>query len=365
MMAKKNMLVGLDIGSHSIKLVQMNDTRKGMELKNAGLIGLPPNAIVEGSIREPGIVSSSIRRLFSNLKVRQKNVAASISGYSAIIKKISVAKKDDVDLESTLYREAEQHIPFDISDVNLDFDILPPSRDYGDGEEKESIQEGSDSLHVLLVAAKKSITNAYETLLKDSGLNPGVLDVDAFALQNAFEMSLAEEDRTRGACLLVNVGAEDLGITMVDNGISLFTRDSGLGGAQITEAIMSRMKISYEEAEKIKLGGAAADAHRPGLETIFVSTVTGWIQEIKRAVDFLTGTYPGKTISKLVVSGGSCRIPGFQRYLRQETGIPVERLNPFRNLKVNEKKIDVDYLNYLAPQAAVAAGLALRTMGDK
>ncbi len=365
MAARKNVVVGLDIGSHSIKLVEIAYTRKGIELKNAGLIGLPPDAIVEGSIKNPEIISSSIKRLFTNLKIKQKNVAASISGYSVIIKKISVAKKDEMELESTIYNEAEQYIPFDINEVHLDFDILVPSNDTRVEGERGEAEEESDHLEVMLVAAKRDLVNAYKNLIKNAGLNPGVLDVDSFALQNAIEMSVTEEERDKGTCVLINVGAEELGINMVDNGIPLFTRDSGFGGGQITKAIMSTLKIPYEEAENIKLGGVVAEKQLALLEKIFVSTVSEWVQEIKRAIDFLAGTYPYKTISKLIVSGGSCRIPGFQRHLQNETGVRVEQFNPFRNLKVNEKKIDMEYLNYIAPQAAVAAGLALRSIGDK
>jgi type IV pilus assembly protein PilM len=365
MMARKNALVGLDIGSHSIKLVEVDYTRKGIALRNVGLIGLPPDAIVEGSIKELEIVTSAIRSLFSNLKVKQKNVAASISGYSVIIKKISVARRDEMDLERTIHNEAEQYIPFDINDVNLDFDILEPLTDISLAGEKGLARDESDHLDVILVAAKKDIVNDYANLLQNAGLNPVILDVDSFALQNAFEMSLAEEEGLDGTCVLINVGAEELGINVVHNGTSLFTRDSGFGGAQITEAIMSRFNVSYEEAEKMKLAGLAQEKHLTVLEKIFVSTVSDWVQEIKRAIDFVVGTYPEKTISKLVVSGGSCRIPGFQRHLQRETGLPVEPLDPFRNLKVNTKKIDMEYLNYIAPQVAVAMGLALRSIGDK
>jgi type IV pilus assembly protein PilM len=358
-------VVGLDIGSHSIKLVEIDHTKKGMILKNVGLIGLPPDAIVEGSIKEPEIVASGIKSLFANLKVKQKNVAASVSGYSVIVKKISVPKKDDMDLETTIHSEAEQYIPFDINEVNLDFDVLMPPSDKKAEIEKDEEPEEPDHLDIMLVAAKKDIVNDYVGVLQNAGLNPGVLDVDSFALQNAFEVSLAEQEESEGACALINVGAEELGINVVHNGVSLFTRDSGFGGSQITEAIMSRLEIPYEEAEKVKLGGAVAEKDLPLLEEIFVSIVSEWVQEIKRALDFVTNTYPDETISKLVLSGGSCRIPGFQHYLQLETDVPVEQLNPFRNLKVNEKTIDREYLNYLAPQAAVAVGLALRSIGDK
>jgi type IV pilus assembly protein PilM len=186
--------------------------------------------------------------------------------------------------------------------------------------------------------------------------------VDAFAIQNAFEMS-AEE--TSGCYAIVSVGAEELGINAIKNRMSIFTRDSSYGGSQITEAIMSKLDTSYEEAEKIKLGGIKMDKERGALEEIFTSSVSGWGQEIKRALDFLSTTYPDETIEKILITGGASRLPGFAKYLEMETDIQIEQLNPFANLQINEKTFDPRYLNYMAPQAGVAVGLALRSIGDK
>jgi type IV pilus assembly protein PilM len=366
--AKKNQLVGLDIGSHSIKLVEIDDSKKGMILKNFGTIGLQKDAIVEGTIKEIEIVASSIKNLFKMLNVKNKNVATSISGFSVIPKKISISKRDESELESSIQEEAEQYIPFDISDVNLDYEILTSEEEEEapeteEGEEEEGAkEEDSGLMDVMLVAAKKDIIEDYVSLIHLAGLNPAVLDVDAFALQNAFEMS-AEE--TSGCYAIVSVGAEELGINAIKNRISIFTRDSSYGGSQITEAIMSKLDTSYEEAEKIKLGGTKMDKERGALEEIFTSSVSGWVQEIKRALDFLSTTYPDETIEKILITGGASRLPGFAKYLEMETDIPIEQLNPFANLQINEKTFDPRYLNYMAPQAGVAVGLALRSIGDK
>jgi type IV pilus assembly protein PilM len=357
---KKNQLVGLDIGSHAIKIVEIEDTKKGRILKNFGIIGLPQDAIVEGAIKEMEIVSSAIKTLYKNLKIKNKNVVTSISGYSVIVKKISIQTRGEAELEASIQDEAEQYIPFDINDVNLDYEILTLP-----GEEEGSKKgEGDKSLmDVMLVAAKKDIVEDYVSLLHLTGLNPAILDVDAFALQNAFELSA---ENISGCYAIVNVGAEELGINAIKNGVSIFTRDSSYGGYQINEAIMSKFDVSYEEAEKIKLGGTKIDHQDKGaLEEIFSSVISGWVNEIKRALDFLATTYPDETIEKIVTSGGSCRFPGFQKYLELETEIPVIELNPFGNLQVNDKTFDPKYLTYMAPQAAIAVGLALRSIGDK
>jgi type IV pilus assembly protein PilM len=354
----------LDIGSHSIKLVELSYGKKGMALKNFGIIGLPKDAIVEGTIKEIEVVASVIKDLYKNLNVKNKNVATSISGFSVIVKKISISKRDESELDSSIHEEAEQYIPFDISDVNLDYEVLK-IKEGGTGEEG-AVDGGSKKaaslMDVLLVAAKKDIIEDYESLIHLAGLNPVIMDVDAFALQNAFEVSAGDMS---GCYAIINVGAEELGINAVKDGVSIFTRDSSYGGSQITEAIMSKFNVSFEEAEKIKLGGTKVDKEKGALEEIFTTTVSGWVQEIKRALDFLSTTYPDESIEKILVSGGAYRIPGFLKYLEQETSIPVEELNPFANLQINEKVFDPRYLSYIAPQAGVAVGLALRSAGDK
>jgi len=360
---KKNQLVGLDIGSHAIKLVEIEDTKKGRVLKNFGIIGLPQDAIVEGAIKEMEIVSSAIKTLYRNLKVKNKNVVTSISGYSVIVKKISIQKRGEAELDASIQDEAEQYIPFDINDVNLDYEILSAPGEEGFEKRAEGDKGDRGLMDVMLVAAKKDIVEDYVSLLHLTGLNPAILDVDAFALQNAFELSA---ESISGCYALVNVGAEELGINAIKNGVSIFTRDSSYGGYQINEAIMSKFDVSYGEAEKIKLGGTKIDHKDKGvLEEIFSSVIAGWVNEIKRALDFLSTTYPDESIEKVFISGGSCRIPGFQKYLELETEIPVVELNPFGNLQVNDKIFDPKYLTYMAPQAAIAVGLALRSIGDK
>ncbi|MBN2062956.1 MAG: type IV pilus assembly protein PilM [Deltaproteobacteria bacterium] len=357
---KKNQLIGLDIGSHSIKLVEIDNSKKGIILKNFGIIGLPKDAIVEGTIKEMEIVASALKNLCKNLNIKNKNCATSISGFSVIVKKISISKREESELESTIHEEAEQYIPFDISDVNLDYEILLPPIEKA--EEETEKKEESGMMDVMLVAAKKDIIEDYESLIHLAGLNPMVMDVDAFALQNAFELSTGE---TSGSYAIINIGAEELGINAVKDGVSIFTRDSSYGGNQITEAIMSKLNISFEEAEKIKLGGTKIEKGKAEIEEVFTTVVSGWTQEIKRALDFLSTTYPDESIEKILLSGGAYRIPGFTKYLEMETEIPVEELNPFAGLQINEKIFDPRYLSYIAPQAGVAVGLALRSVGDK
>ncbi|SPD74062.1 Type IV pilus assembly protein PilM [uncultured Desulfobacterium sp.] len=356
--SKKNQLIGLDIGSHAIKMVEIDHSKKGMALKNFGMIGLPHQVIVEGSIKDKDAVCSAIKQLVRNLKIKNTNVAASISGFSVIIKKIMMGYKEEAELEKNIQEEAEQYIPFDINEVNLDFDILPSSGKSSEGED-------ADRMEVMLVAAKKDIINEYVNVIERSGLNPGVMDVDAFALQNAFEVS-TDEDSSRACVALVNVGAEELGINAIKKGVSLFTRDSSYGGVQINEAIMSEFKVDYEQAEKIKLGSEELQKDQAkNLDDILKSVISDWVREITRALDFLSSAFPEDPVEKIILAGGSCKTPGFRKTLESETRIPVIEISPFSKFFIDEKHFDAKYLEYMAPQAAVAVGLALRGIGDK
>ncbi len=354
---KKNQLVGIDIGSHSIKVAEIDDSKRGMILKNFGMIGLPENAIVEGSIKETEVVSAALKNLLKNLRIKNKNVATSISGYSVIVKKITIPAKGEKDLEKSIQSESEQYIPFDINDVNLDFQILASEKEEAEEEEKEGLMD------VLLVAAKKDIVEEYISLLHLTELNPVVLDIDPFALQNAFEISNLEQS---GCHALVHIGAQQLTINVVKDGISMFTRDSSYGGAQITREIQRKLDIPYQEAEGLKLGARPIEmAQRSSIEEIFSSTVTRWAQEIKRALDFVTTTFTDMKVEHILLSGGSSLLPGFSKYIGMETGLKVEMLNPFANLEISDKLFDTAYLNYAAPIAAIAVGLALRSVGDR
>ena len=355
---KKNQLVGVDIGSYAIKVVEIELNKKGRFLKNFGIIGLPRHAIREGDIVEQEAVAEALKKLFKNLKIRNQNVAVALSGYPVMAKRISLPNSKREEIEATIHNQAEQYIPFDINDVNLDFDILDKEETLSEGEDENE----EKSLDVMLVAAKKDVINAYVNLLVAADLNPGVLDVDVFALQNAAELSITDE---KEGYAIVNVGAEELGINTVVNGTSLFSRDSSFGGTQITELIMSHFDVDFEMAEEIKLGAVQDRPWDQKLEAGVSGVVSDWAQEIKRALDFVDTTYSDKTIGKIFVCGGSCRIKGFQKYLEAHTGLPVVELNPFTNLIPNQDLFDEEYLNHMAPQACVAMGLALRSIDDK
>jgi len=361
---KRNQLIGLDIGSNTIKAVEIDHTGKERILKNFGIIELPPTAIVEGVIKEESVVVTAILNLLSNLKIRNKNIATSVSGYSVIVKRINVlVKQGSPDFNEKVQAAAEQYIPFNINEVDIDYDILPKELEEEDSENKSYSASSVANSNLLLVAAKKDIIEERIALLNAAGLAPMVMDVDLLALQNAFEISTDAEDR-KGLNAIVSLGAEKLEINIIQNGISLFSRDSSIGGSQLTEAIMADFGESFEEAEAIKLGEKPVE-NISKLRELFIKFVLDWVNEIKRVIDFVGNTYSDEPLKKIFLTGGSCRLPGFKDYLKRETKLLVEELDPFKGLQFKQKLFDPAYLSYMRSQAGVAVGLALRSIADK
>jgi type IV pilus assembly protein PilM len=347
---KKNRLVGLDIGSRTLKLAEIIDTKAGSTLKNFGTIDIEPGLIEEGSVRDPEAVSEYIRELFKSIKLKDKNVAISIGGYSVIVKKINVQTMTEDELHETIHFEAEQYIPFDISEVNLDFQILGES------------EHNPNQMNVLLVAAKKEMISEYINLMKMAKLHPRVIDVDAFALQNIFKLNYSPEDEN---IALIDIGASKTSLNILKDNVSEFMRDVSLGCEQINDKIASTVGCTIEETEEIKLGEESDLISAEDLKEIVVSVVTDWCIEIKRALDFFYSSYPEEQISRIVLSGGGANIKKFLELLAAETSAEVEVINPFQNCIVDSNRFDSSYLEQIAPQAAICMGLATRKIGDK
>ncbi len=340
----KKSILGLDIGSHTIKSIALNNTKSGVVLKALGISHLPPDAIVEDEIQDKEAVINAIKNLLKSQKNKIKKVCTSISGYSVIIKKINLPSTTREELSETIEVEAEQYIPFDINEVNVDFEILGQS------------ETAEDQIDVILAAAKKDVIDSYMEILSESGLIPTIVDVDVFAMQNAFTMNYPN---VQGTVALIDIGANKLNINIIRNGISLFTRDAPMGGERITEEIQERFNVDYETAESIKQGGMEAPDQEMASEIVSVA-IENWIAEIKRAFEFLEATYPEEALSEIYLSGGSCRFEGLDRYLNQETEVPVKFFNPFVNVGIDQRKFDPAYIEYIAPQVAICLGLALR-----
>jgi type IV pilus assembly protein PilM len=360
---KKFNLVGLDIGSRSIKAGEVADTKKGRSLKKFGMIDVPPGAIEEGTIKDPGAVAELIRELFKQSGIKEQNVALSIGGFSIIVKNISLQTMTEDQLQETIQYEAEQYIPFDISDVKLDFQIV--------GENENN----PDQMDVILVAAKKEMVDDYINLVQLSKLNPLILDVDAFALQNIYEISYepdivvaeeGEEEKIKEESVaLIDIGASKTSLNILKGQSSVFMRDVSLGCGQINEKIVSLADCSPEEAEYLKFSEEPEKITKNDIIEITTSVITDWSTEIRRALDFFYSTYPDEHIKSIMISGGGANVSEFKQLLAEETSTEVETINPFKNLDLESSRVDPSFLEKVAPQAAICMGLAIRRVDDK
>jgi len=346
MLFDKKTLLGLDIGSQSIKMVDLAKVRGRYELKALGLGMIPSECIVDKDIMDSETVVDTIKNLRENLKVRARGAASSISGHSVIVKKAELPIMTEAELGQTIMIEAEQYIPFDIHDVYLDSFILGESL------------ERSDMMDVLFVASKKDMVDDYASAVRNAGLKPMVIDVDVFALETMYQANYPDSPDTVVA--LVNVGSSMININILKDELSVFARDISMGGRQLTERIQREFGVSFERAENIKTGADIEGIDLERINYIFKMAAETYVQEIRRTIDFFLSTMVNETIERIYLSGGSCRVSGLVPMLEKQMEIPVEVINPFNSISWDEKVFDPEYMAYIAPQMAVAVGLALR-----
>jgi type IV pilus assembly protein PilM len=346
---KSKEIVGIDIGSSSVKLVQLEEQKGAYQLKNAGILPLPSEAIVDNSLMDTTSIVETIKSLVKSLDVKAKDAVCSISGNSVIIRKISLPAMTPEELEDQIAWEAEQYIPFDINDVNLDFEIL------------DTDLAASGKMTVLLVASKKEIINEYVAVFNEAGLKLVVVDVDSFAIQNIFEQNYAPAPDEVVA--LVNIGASIMNLNVVKGGVSLFTRDVQMGGNLYTEELQRQFALSGQDAERVKVTLDFPDKER--LKDA-ISRINETVSiEINRSLDFYNSSAEDQKISKVYLSGGCAKVALLAESVGQRLGLPVELLNPLQKITYNDKNFDPEYLQEIGPLVAVAAGLAMRRLGDK
>jgi type IV pilus assembly protein PilM len=341
---KTKQLVGLDIGSSSIKAVELKSTKAGYELVSCGMESLATDTVVDGAIMDAPQVANAISKIFDAQRIKTKNVATSVSGHSVIVKRVPLPLMSEEELYDRIPSEASQHIPFDIADVNLSYQLL------------ESMDSQMD---VLLVAVKKDKILNHTNVLAQAGKTPVIVDIDAFALQNCFEMNY-EPDAGQTVALL-NIGASVMNINIVRGGIPLFTRDVSVGGNQYTDALQKELDLSFEDAERLKKGDTLPSVSDEQKHQIVRSVSDILTLEIQKTFDFFRATASGENIQRIVVAGGTARVPGLVDLLREEFAMPVEELNPFRKILINPSRHSEDQIREMAPRLAIAVGLALRS----
>ena len=349
--AGKKRIAGLDIGSSTLKLVEISEGSNGYALDNYSQAPLPRGVIADGHLVQPGVLVERIKNLYKQSHCKTKNVVTSLSGYSVIVKKIGFPSMDEEALRDLISDEVEKYLPFgDMKEVNFDFQILGGS-DINPGQ-----------MEVLLVAAKKEVIESYVGAVRKAGLDVAIVDVDSFALETMYEENYEFGDED--VVVLVNIGASMTNLNVLRAGGSIFTRDFSMGGYTVTENLQEKLKVSFEEAERIKLGTSNGD-DSPGAREDLVNAAEPLLLEIERSVDYFRSTYPGKYIKQILLCGGTAKLAGLSSALTERLNIDAEIVNPFKKISYDRKAFSPADIDAIGPQAAVGVGLALRRIGDK
>jgi type IV pilus assembly protein PilM len=351
--AKAKTVVGLDIGSSAVKAIELKPTGKGYKVTAFGTEPVPPDAIVDGAIIDAGSVADAIRRVFDGNKAfKSKDVCASLSGNAVIVKKITLPVMTESELAESIYWEAEQYIPFDIQDVNLDYQILDP----GTGPNSRG------SMDVLLVAAKKEKIGDYTNVISQAGRTAVIVDVDAFALQNAFEVNYGLEAGCTVA--LLNAGASAININILQGDQSVFTRDISMGGNAFTEAVQKELDLPFDSAEQVKKGIPVDGATFEDAQPVLHAVTENVLLEIQKTFDFFKASASTDHIDRIMLSGGASRVDRFREMVQERFNAPVEDFDPFRAVTWDARKLGGEAVD-LGSSAAVAVGLALRKVTDR
>jgi type IV pilus assembly protein PilM len=350
-MAEGKNLVGVDIGTSSIKVCHVKETRRGYTLLRAGYADLAQQTIVDGQVMDAGRVVEALQRIFQDSKIRQKDIALSVSGQSVIIRKITVPMMTPAELEEQIHWEAEQHIPFDIKDVQVDYQVLRRRPE-------------ASQMELLLVAAKRDQINDFAQLARDAKLKPVVCDIDAFTVQNVFELSRGLPPEQTIA--LINVGASVASLNVISAGVSAFTREITTGGNAITEEIQKQLGVPFEQAEAYKCSGAnhgqsAATGMIPEQAIRVIESVTDSIAgEIQRSLDFFQATTGEGDISRIYLTGGTANLAPLGHAIERRARVPVEVWFPTERIIIENNDAGAQMFQSRAAQFAVALGLSLR-----
>ncbi len=351
--AKSKTVTGLDIGSSSIKAVELKTTSQGLRVAAVATEPVPAHSIVDGAIIDGGAVAATIRRLLDGKAFSSKAVVTSLSGNAVIVKRISLPAMTDAELAQSIYWEAEQHISFDIQDVNIDYQILDRGR----------AGEAKGSMDVLLVAAKKDKIADYANVITQAGRVPVIVDVDAFALQNAYEANYGLDKEA--VVVLLNAGASAITVNILSRGQAVFTRDVSMGGNAYTEAVQKELHLSFDDAERAKKAEAVEGVTFEDVRPVLHAMSENVLLEIQKTFDFFKATAASDRIDRIVLSGGASSVDGFVRSLEERFGAPVEPFNPFKKIALDGADPTHDEAAGPFSTAAVAVGLALRRAGDR
>ncbi len=343
-------LIGLDIGTANIKMAEVDYSRKGSTLANFTIMPTPARAINGGEIADPAAISEALKIMLANLRTKRKAVSVGLWGTSVISKRITIPQMDEKLVAGQIRWEAEQYIPFDINEVNIDYKIL------------RSFQTAPDSMDILLVAARQEIAFLYQDIVQSAGLNCSVVDVGGFALANCFMNNWGSQKGQTVA--LMNIGAAVTNFVVIESGEVIFCRDIPVGGLTYTSEIHKNMGMSLEEAEALKISACTGQAAPEEVSKILQSTHETLAEEVQSSLDFFVNTTPGLPVQQCLVTGGASRTTGLISYLSQHTKMGFQIFDPFKNVKINDRVLGSDYVSEIRDFAAVALGLGMRAVGD-
>jgi type IV pilus assembly protein PilM len=344
---KKKSVAGLDVGSSSIKMVELDGKINNLNLVALGYENLPDNTIVDGQIMELNVVSEVIQNVANNHQVNSDRVVTGVSGHSVIIKNIVLPPMSQDELEESIDWHAEEHIPYDLSDVSLDYQVTA---------------ETPEATYVLIAACKRERIENIKQAIQLAGKTPVVIDVDTFALQNCYEINYQPDDSQ--IVTLLNIGASTMNVNIVKGNRSLFSRDITVGGSQFTDVLQRSLGLSFQQAEAIKRGvsDVVEGIEEKAIEPLMNNVTEIVAMEIQKTFDFYRATTEDAemVVQKILISGGGSKLAGLAEDLSTRLELPVEVLDPFRQIKVDTRKFDPDYLSEIMPDMAVAVGLAVR-----
>ena len=345
---KKPQLVGLDISSTSVKLLELSLTGKGYRVDAFAAEPLPPNSVVEKNIADVEAVGEAIRRVAKRSGSRTKNVCVAVAGSSVITKVITMPASLSVDdMESQIELEADQYIPYSLDEVNLDFEILGTSED------------NPDTVDVLLAASRSENVDSRVAAVELGGLTAKVVDIEAYTLENAFGLiSPQVPGGTDGKTVaIIDIGATMTTLSVLHDEKIIYTRDQVFGGKQLTEEIQRRYGLSYEEAGMAKRQGGLPDNYIPEVLDPFKDAMA---QQVSRSLQFFFSSSQHNSVSHIVLAGGSASIPGADELIEERVGTSTTVANPFTNMSL-ASKVKAQALSNDAPALMIACGLALRS----
>lgn len=334
--------VGINVGSSSVKLVEITRSGKTFTLHKFGIVPLPENAVVNREIMNPVAVSDAVKKLISQVKPSKKIIVTGIGGAAVIIKRMTVEVANIKELQDAVFWEAEQYLPFDPSEVAMDFHTITRGKD--------------NRTDVLFVASKISALDGFISAIKDGGLNISIVDTEAFGIQNIFEENYSISPQE--AVAVVDIGASSLKVIVIHDRVPVYTKESNFGGRNLTSDIQKNLNLSFEDAEALKTN--SAEALPEEVMELMMSAAENFSMEVKRALDFYNASSSGAPVTSILLCGGGAKIPDLSRIIEERLTLPTQLLNPFTRVVANPKSFSPNLMDQMGSTIALAMGLAIR-----